>query len=151
MRATSGTDHPSRELGRGACTALCRGRATRETNAGSSAAAGPARLPRLAQGPSAGRRRRAQTPASGGSPRPLFQRPVSPPAAPAEVSGWPEPARTGHRLGRVRRKRPAAAAPPPASRLGCACAGATYVVCIAARAGGRRRRAAAGWVLLAPV
>lgn len=72
-------------------------------------------------------------------PPPLFPttgllRPFAAPApisfaANVKVSGWPEPDRTGHRLGRVKRKRCGARAPPPsppaASRLGCASASAS--------------------------
>lgn len=64
--------------------------------------------------------------------------------ASGKVSGWPEPARTGHRQGRVKRKRrgrPPRPAPPPAQQARLR-EPATYVVCIAGRAGGGARRPA---------
>lgn len=102
---------------------------------------------------------------------PIVSRRLRPSASPAlapffatvKVSGWPEPDRTGRRLGRVRRKRGGALAPPPAQQARLRGRErerrATYAVCIAERAagggggGGARGRAGwlAGWDLLAPV
>lgn len=64
-------------------------------------------------------------------------------AATVKVSGWPEPDRTGHRLGRVKRKRRGAVAPPPVQQARLRERErerrATYAVCIAERAGGGAR------------
>lgn len=77
----------------------------------------------------------------------------SPPAlvsltATVKVSGWPEPDRTGHRLGRVKRKRRRAVAPPPVQQARLRERErerrATYAVCIAERAGGGGGGARAG-------
>lgn len=93
--------------------------------------------------------------------RPAASPALSPFFATVKVSGWPEPDRTGRRLGRVRRKRGGALAPPPAQQARLRGRErerrATYAVCIAERAagggGGARGRAGwlAGWDLLAPV
>lgn len=76
-----------------------------------------------------------------GLPPPL-PAPVSP-SATVKVSGWPEPDRTGHRLGRVKRKRRGAIAPPPVQQARLRERErerrATYAVCIAERAGGGAR------------
>lgn len=67
--------------------------------------------------------------------------------ATVKVSGWPEPDRTGHRLGRGKRKRRGAFAPPPVQQARLRERErererrATYAVCIAERAGGGGARA----------
>lgn len=88
-------------------------------------------------------------------PLPIVSRGLCSPAHPhpapvsltatVKVSGWPEPDRTGHRLGRVKRKRRGAVAPPPVQqgrlRERERERRATYAVCIAGRAGGGGARA----------
>jgi hypothetical protein len=76
-------------------------------------------------------------------------------AVTGKVSGWPEPDRTGRRLGRGKRKRGGAIAPPPGQQARLRGRGrerrATYAVCIAGRAAAAAARGRAGWDLLAPV
>lgn len=91
-------------------------------------------------------------------PSPLFPGASGPPASPAQspffatvkVSGWPEPDRTGRRLGRVQRKRGGALAPPPVQQARLRGRErerrATYAVCIAERAAGGGGGARAGWL-----
>lgn len=95
-------------------------------------------------------------------PFPIVSRSLRPPASPAQspffatvkVSGWPEPDRTGRRLGRVQRKRGGALAPPPVQQARLRGRErerrATYAVCIAERAagggGGARAGGLADWL-----